>query len=337
MKPGWTPGQIISGRYRLETLLGQGGTGQVWKAEHIELRSHVALKLLLQAQSTTRVTTKLLREARAAAALRSSHVVQVFDYGLHDAHVPYIAMELLEGETLADRIAALGGPLPVADTARIINQVAKALDRAHRLGMAHRDLKPENIFLVSDDDRGDVFGHEKAPMHDGLRIDHVKVLDFGIAKLSDDLADGVSKQTHIGRLLGTPNYMSPEQAAADGCVEWRTDLWSLALVAFECVTGELAFAGPSLGPLLVSIAAGPMPVPSRVARVPDGFDRWFETVARRDPAERPSSARELAHSLFDVLLAEPFSSARSSSPRAASRRSSSPDREHGAAPSNAVK
>lgn len=292
----WEAGQIICDRYRLERLLGEGGMGQVWEAEHIELRSRVALKLLHPARSGNRVTTKLLREARAAAAIRSSHVVQVFDYGVHDGAVPYLAMELLEGETLADRITNLGGPIPIEDTVRIISQVAKALGRAHRQGLAHRDLKPENIFLVSDEDDD---GHDR---RDGLpRDEHVKVLDFGIAKLCERLAEGVSKQTHIGRLLGTPNYMSPEQAQADGSVDWRTDLWSLALVAFECVTGELAFHGPSLGPLLVSIASGPMPIPSHHAAVPPGFDEWFAATARRDPAERPSSAKELAQSLMGVL------------------------------------
>jgi serine/threonine protein kinase len=294
MALAWTPGEVIAGRYRLEALIGEGGTGQVWRAEHLILKATVALKLVRPSASASgRATTKLLREARAAAALRSPHVVQILDYGLHDEVTPYVAMELLEGETLADRLARVEGPLSAGETCRIMTQLAKALTRAHAMGVVHRDLKPENIFICADPEDDD---------EELAWSEYVKVLDFGIAKLDRRLAEGVSKQTHVGRLLGTPNYMSPEQAETNAVVDHRTDLWSMTLIAYECVTGHIAFDEPALGPLLVSLVAGPIPVPSAVAKVPPGFDEWFSATLRRDPEERPTSARELARTLRDVLL-----------------------------------
>src|SRR4051794_4658600 len=163
------PGAVLAGKYTLERKLGQGGMGAVWRAEHVHLRSPVAIKLIdAQIAQHPEALARFMREAQAAAALRSPHVVQILDYGA-DRGVPYIAMELLEGESLADRLSRVER-LPPAEVARIITEVARAIGRAHELSIVHRDLKPDNIFLVRNDD-----------------VEVTKVLDFGIAKAAQGL------------------------------------------------------------------------------------------------------------------------------------------------------
>jgi serine/threonine-protein kinase len=209
--------------------------------------------------------------------------VQILDYGLHDGTTPYIAMEYLEGQSLADRLERIGA-LPLAQVSLIVTHTARAMTRAHEEGIVHRDIKPENIFLVPNEDE-----------------EIAKVLDFGIAKVTKRLSQGISETTRVGQLLGSPNYMSPEQCEGNLPVDYRTDLWSLAVIAFECVTGRMAFSSEALGELMLSIARGPMPVPSAVSDVPPGFDAWFARAAARDPAQRFQSAREMAERLRDVL------------------------------------
>ena len=282
METSWAPGLVVAQRYRLEVCLGRGGMGEVWRALHLVLRSQVAIKLLAASASTS-AATRLLREARAAAALRSPHVVQILDYGVHETS-PFIAMELLEGESLAERLEACDGPLPHAMTFRILVHVSRAIGKAHELGIVHRDLKPENVFLVRNDDE-----------------ELGKVLDFGIAKVGNKLAQGNSARTKMGVLLGSPNYMSPEQAHGEMPVDWRSDLFSLALIAFECVTGRMAFDTPALGELMMRIVRGPLPVPSLVTDVPLGFDEWFARAAARDPRQRFQSARDVVEALRPIL------------------------------------
>src|SRR5688572_27067082 len=258
-------GEIIAQRYRLVSLLGRGGMGAVWRADHVSLNSPVALKFIDGGVSTSEeAIARFMREAQSAAALRSSHVVQIFDYGV-DRGVQYIAMELLHGESLRARLDRAGRLAP-ADAVRILTQVARAVAKAHDAGIVHRDLKPDNVFLVPEED------HEVA-----------KVLDFGIAKVS---APGVSpgSGTRTGAVLGTPYYMSPEQAQGNKSVDHRSDLWSLAVIAYECVTGELPFKSEALGDLILKICMLPLPVPSQQASVPPGFDAWFARGANREPA-----------------------------------------------------
>ncbi|MFS8070724.1 MAG: serine/threonine-protein kinase, partial [Byssovorax sp.] len=191
----WGPGRVIAGRYRLVSQLGQGGMGSVWRADHMSLSSPVAIKLIdPEIARRPEMLERFQREAQSSAALRSPHVVQIFDYGV-DEGVPYIAMELLEGESLAGRIARLGR-LPYADTVRVVSHVGRALAKAHEAGVIHRDLKPDNVFLVKNDDK-----------------EIAKVLDFGIAKiLGNGPGSAKGNATRTGSILGTPSYMSPEQA-----------------------------------------------------------------------------------------------------------------------------
>ena len=273
-----TAGDVLSGRYRLVAPLGQGGMGAVWRAEHVTLGSPVAVKLIhAETASSPDAQARFLREAQAAAALRSPHVVTVLDSGVEDG-VPFIAMELLEGESLAQRLARTGA-LSAADTERIVTHVARAIQRAHEAGIVHRDLKPDNVFLVKNADE-----------------EIAKVLDFGIAKTAEGFGEA-SAATHTGAVLGSPHYMSPEQARGTRAVDHRSDLWALGVIAFQCLTGRRPFEGAVLGDLLLKICAEPIPVPSTIAPVPPGFDAWFARATERDPNRRFQSAWEMADAL----------------------------------------
>jgi serine/threonine-protein kinase len=259
--------------------------GSVWLAENLTLRSEVAIKFIEPSIIDHPVSQRRFkREAEAAARLQSSHVVRVFDYGVED-EVPYIVMERLVGQSLRERLER-DVRLSPADTLQVAVQVCRALERAHQAGLVHRDIKPDNIFLV--EEAGEIF---------------VKVLDFGIAKAieSDDGAPRSRQNTDTGTLLGSPQYMSPEQAHGAKHVDSRTDLWSLALVVYECLTGHQTFRGDGWGELVLKICRDPMPQPSASAQVPVGFDEWFEKATQRNPTERVDDAREFARGLSEVL------------------------------------
>lgn len=206
-------------------------------------------------------------------------MVQVLDYGV-DGTTPFLVMELLQGEDLSARLQRVQRLEPQA-LVEIMQQVERAVQRAHDAGIVHRDLKPENIFLVNEGT------HE-----------FVKVLDFGIAKtVSPGFAPA---QTRTGVTMGTPYYMSPEQAEGRREVDHRTDLWALGVIASECLTGVRPFDGQTFGELLLNICARPAPVPSTLAVVPRYFDAWFAKATNRDPSQRFASVRELVSTLAEV-------------------------------------
>ena len=274
---------VIAGKYRLIRQLGQGGMGSVWLAEHLTLCSQVAIKLIhVDMASSPEVLGRFLREAQAAASLRSPHVVQILDHGV-DSGTPYIAMELLEGESLADRLARVGRLEP-AVLARVMTEIGRAIGRAHEAGIVHRDLKPDNVFLVRNDDD-----------------EITKVLDFGIAKATGpgagSLGAAASSATRTGAVLGTPYYMSPEQAEGARSLDHRTDIWAMGVIAFECLLGRRPFDAETLGGLLLAICTRPIPIPSQSAIVPVGFDAWFARACNRDLAQRFPSARDAAFEL----------------------------------------
>jgi len=282
------PNLVLAGRYRLEKRLGAGGMGAIWRAEHLVLRAPVAVKLLERESLPDEDTiARFMREAQAAAALRSPHVVQILDYGV-DGRWPFIVMELLEGENLAQRLKRMKRLSPEA-TLRILTHVARALVRAHEAGIVHRDLKPENVFLIRNEDE-----------------EIAKVLDFGVAKVSATrLGQGEvghdSARTRTGSILGTPYYMSPEQAQGNKTVDSRSDLWSLGVMAYECLVGARPFYSDGLGDLVLSICVRDIPVPSERAAVPLGFDAWFAKAMARDPDLRFQNARAMIEGLREAL------------------------------------
>ncbi len=283
------PGTVVAERYRIETELGRGGMGSVWRARHLALDTPCAVKFIEEHLGTDpELRARFEREAKAAALLRSPNVVQVLDHGVWGG-VPFIVMELLEGEDLAARLAARGR-LPPVEVVEVIRDVARALTRAHAAGVVHRDLKPENVYLVRDGDR-----------------EIAKVLDFGIAKA--DGVGAVATKTRTGAILGTPHYMSPEQADGTRPIDHRTDLWSLAVIAFECLTGQRPFESDALGDLLMRIIHRPIPTAGDVGcDLGPAFDLWWARATSRDPDGRFGSAAELTSGLADAVGLAPRAS-----------------------------
>jgi serine/threonine-protein kinase len=277
------PGYHVTPHVRLVRLLRKGGMGSVWAAEHLALRTQVAVKFMSAALAEDdEMVTRFTREAAFAAHIKSPHVVHVYDHGLTDDGVPFIVMELLEGEDLSERVKRLG-PLSLLEVATILSHLCKALSKAHQAGIVHRDLKLNNVFLVDVD--GDIFA---------------KLLDFGIAKQQGkDSTD----MTTTGAMVGTLAYMSPEQLHNAKEVDYRTDLWSLAVVAYRALTGELPFREEDgIGALLTAVNAGAFTLPSELRpEIPEALDAWFLKALRRNPAERFPSARAMSEE-FDLAV-----------------------------------
>lgn len=235
--------------------------------------------------ATSDYVARFKREASAAAALRSSHVVQIFDFGVTDRGMPYIAMELLEGEDLGSRLDRVIR-MPPAQVSSVVTQIARALVRAHKRGIIHRDLKPDNIFVCNEDE-GEL----------------VKVLDFGVAKG----VGGINlARTGTGIVVGTPYYMSPEQAQGEKRIDHRTDLWALGVITFETMIGRRPFEATNLGDLLVKICTASPPRPSTIwMNAPLGFDEWFLRACARKPEDRFSTAKEMAATLAVICGSVP--------------------------------
>lgn len=280
------PGLIVAGKYRLEYPLAGGGMGAVWRARHASLDVAVAVKFMAPALATVRGSrARFEREAKAAARLKSPYVVQVLDYGV-DRGLPYIVMELLDGEDLHARLERLGR-MALAELSAIALPLTRALGVAHDAGIVHRDLKPRNIFLARAGDE-----------------EIVKILDFGIAKREPVEGVEVDNHTASGTLLGSPNHMSPEQARG-GSVDHRSDLWSLAVVLYRALTGVQPFAGRTVGDVIARICVDSPPRPSSICpELSPQVDAFFERAFARNPELRFQWARELG-SAFAVLAGLP--------------------------------
>ncbi len=285
-------GTIVAGKYRLLRVIGEGGMGTVFEAAHVELGKRVAIKVLtgvFSQQVHAEASARFLREARVSSALESEHIAHVFDVG-EDLNLGlYMVMELLKGQDLAD-VLHERGRLPPETAAGIVWQVSLALERAHAAGVVHRDLKPANVFLSRADD-----GSTK-----------VRVLDFGIAKLVRDASEAREGITRRGSLVGTPQYLSPEQAQGLATVDARTDFYSLGALLFECTTGAPPFSPTdSYEQTILKIVNGATPRASSV--LPDiapDVDRLVSDLMARAPEARPASlalVRERLAQIFPSL------------------------------------
>jgi len=287
MLPPIGVGRVFGGTYQLEAPLGAGGMGEVWIAKHLRTGRKYALKLLPQdARMQPDAIRRFEREALAASALGHPNIVAVHDFNL-DSGVHYMIMDLLEGETLEARLTRVGS-VPWEDAKRIGLELASALTAAHAAGLLHRDLKPANVLLARSSD-----GTERAVL-----------LDFGLVKPLDDVA--ISKITVAGAAMGTPMYMSPEQARGEA-LDARSDLYALGAVLFEMLTGAPPFFDRTLAGVYARLLNELPPAASSVSsqRCPPAFDALLASALAKNPEGRPADARAFAAALAQIEDAAP--------------------------------
>ncbi len=268
------------GKYRVTEQIGEGGMGTVYKGTHSLIGRHAAIKVLLPELSHNQeIVNRFFNEAKATTAIRHPGIVEIFDFGyIEDTGAAYIVMEFLHGEPLTSRMQRKG-TLASEDALSIIRQMAGALSAAHDKGIIHRDLKPDNVFLVSDPE---VTGGER-----------IKILDFGIAKLTDDGAPA-SIKTRTGAVMGTPSYMAPEQCRGAGGVDARSDLYSLGCILFEMMTGRLVFPGEGAGEVLAAHIHVAAPSPRSIEpSIPVAVEALIMRLLAKEPGDRPASAMQL--------------------------------------------
>ena len=280
-------GHVIDGKYRLARLIGTGGMGAVYEGENVLIRRRVAIKIL-HAGSTGNADAirRFEREAQAAGEIGNDHILEVLDLGSLPNGDRYLVMEYLDGETLAARIERHGRltPLQIAPIAR---QFLTALVSAHAAGIIHRDLKPENIFIL----------RSKAG-----RADFVKLIDFGISKFSRPFVEGEQRMTRADAVLGTPCYMSPEQARGARETDVRSDIYSCGVILYESVTGRLPFEGDSFNDLMFKIALSDAPSPlTFVPSLDTDFAALINRAIARDPEARFATAQAFAEALDEWM------------------------------------
>jgi eukaryotic-like serine/threonine-protein kinase len=274
------PGEVIASKYRIDSVVGTGGMGIVLGATDLSLQRQVAIKFLSpERMQREGAVARFLREARAAAAIQSEHVVRVHEVGTLDWGVPYIVMEHLRGSDLA-QVLAQRGPLPIPEACDLLLQVCEALAEAHARGIVHRDLKPQNLFL--------------ATRPDGTPC--MKVLDFGISKAVDD--GTASNLTATDTVMGTPLYMSPEQVRSLKNVDARSDIWALGSILFELVTRSPIYEAPSASALCAMIAMDPpTPLRARLPQAPPELEAIISRCLHKDPHGRYAHVGDLADAL----------------------------------------
>ena len=283
---------MLVGKYRVVRSVGRGGMAQVYEALQMGLGKRVAVKVLnAQYSGSPILTERFFREARAASAVKSPYIVDVYDSGRLDDQRPFIVMELLEGESLYERLSRVRRLTP-EQVLTLVSHCAKGLAKAHAAGIVHRDLKPENVFLVETEEGGEL----------------AKLLDFGLAKFYAATDDDEAEQrlTRDGAVFGTPPYMSPEQVRGQVGVDHRTDLWALGCVVYEALVGKPVWrTDQGVAMIFSSIASGELPHPSVENRdLPVSFDRWFRKALSRKSEDRFQSASD-----FSETLREAFSEA----------------------------
>jgi serine/threonine-protein kinase len=282
-------GDVIDGKYTVDAMIGIGGMGVVVAATHVNLGQRVAMKVMRTSRMNHETADRFLREARAAVSLKSSHVAKVLDVGMLDSGLPYMVMELLEGEDLAAKLATRGA-LPYGEAVDYVLQACDAISEAHALGIVHRDLKPENLFVTA--------------RRDGTAL--VKVLDFGISKVTStvEVTDGPTSRravTHESTVMGSPMYMSPEQIRSAKHVDGRTDVWALGAILYELVAGHGAFWAESVPDIFVKVLEKPPPKLEDAVR--DAPPRLAHVIARcldKNVNSRLGSVHELAIELANL-------------------------------------
>jgi len=278
------PGDVLGGKYRVESTLGAGGMGVVLLVQHIELAQRVAIKLMMPGvDHDQQAVARFLREARAAAGIQSEHVVRIFDVGTLESGAPFMVMELLRGEDLNQLLANVGR-LAISDAVDYVLQACHAIGEAHAMGIVHRDLKPSNLFLTKRSDDSAL----------------VKVLDFGISKaMNPDKEGQVSANlTATSAVMGSPLYMSPEQVRNAKQVDARTDIWSLGVILHELLSGSTAFHADTLPGICAAIIADdPAPLRSIREDVPAELEGIVTKCLEKSVNRRFQTVRELMAAL----------------------------------------
>jgi serine/threonine-protein kinase len=290
--PGADPlvGLTVDDRYEILRRIGEGGMGIVYEAEHTKLGKRVALKVLRDDfSSRPEVVERFRQEAKSASRIGNAHIVDISDFGEMPNRASYFVMELLEGDDLANVLAA-ASTLPLERAANIVLQCCRALSAAHQKGIIHRDMKPENIFLTVRDERPDF----------------VKIVDFGIAKMSDIETKGAPgrKLTKTGMIFGTPEYMSPEQAAGKPNLDHRVDIYALGVILYEMLTGRVPFVGDTFMGVLTQHMFEPVPklsVANPSLTPSPAIEAFVAKALAKEPAERFASCDEMARALEQAL------------------------------------
>jgi len=285
-------GTVLAERYEIIRRIGEGGMGAVYEARHAIIGKRVAVKVLLEKFLENReLVARLLQEARLASSIGHENIVDVTDYGTTIDGRAFVVMEFLDGESLA-QLVIRDAPLPVERSLGILRQVCSALSAAHAKGIVHRDVKPENIYIVQ---RGEV--------------DFVKVVDFGVSKAVHTREEGPDWQrlTRTGTVLGTPLYMSPEQARGVEDVDHRADIWSAGLMLYECLTGEVPFRANNYLGVISQVLTQETVSPSQLRpelSIPAAVDRVVMRALEKDRDRRYQQMAEFEHDIERLLAGD---------------------------------
>ena len=279
-------GDIIAGRYRLEHPIGTGGMATIWEATHLTLNRALAVKFIdIVGPNSGKIRGRFLREARVAAAIRHRNVVDIVDFGTSEDGRPFMAMELLVGKTLAERLE-VGPVLSIGESVRVLAKVLSGLGAVHDAGIVHRDLKPENVFLVED--------------ADGM---YPKLLDFGVSRAVDPRGELKSVLPTVeNAIVGTPQYMSPEQARGLRDLDHRSDIWAVGVMLYELLTGQLPFDADAVGDIIIQIATADPPAFSALRPDLEGpIEHVVQKAMARKKEDRYESAREMRAALLGAV------------------------------------